>query len=66
MLPAIAMSTAMKNCLLSLMSDWMVGKLVAPANANIVVLKADNICSSTVLYKKYMWMTNMGYKDTKP
>ncbi len=46
--PAIAMSTAVKNCLLSLMSDWMVGKLVAPANANIVVLKADNICSSTV------------------
>jgi hypothetical protein len=40
MLPAIAMRTAVKNCLLSLISDWMVGKLVAPANANIVVLKA--------------------------
>ncbi len=48
MLPAIVMSTAVKNCLLSFISDWMVGKLVAPANANIVVLKADNICSSTI------------------
>jgi hypothetical protein len=38
---AMAKSTAVKNCLLSFMSDWMVGKLGAPANANIVVLKAE-------------------------
>jgi hypothetical protein len=38
---AMAKSTAVKNCLLSFISDWMVGKLGAPANANIVVLKAE-------------------------
>ncbi len=45
---AMAKSTAVKNCLLSFMSDWMVGKLGAPANANIVVLKAE----STLIKKK--------------
>ncbi len=44
-LPAMAMSTAVKNCLLSFISDWIVGKLVAPAYANIVVLKAGHIWS---------------------
>jgi hypothetical protein len=39
---AMAKRTAVKNCLLSFMSDWMVGKLGAPANANIVVLKAES------------------------
>jgi hypothetical protein len=39
----MAMSTAVKNCLLSFISDWIVGKLVAPAYANIVVLKAGHI-----------------------
>jgi hypothetical protein len=51
-----------KNCLLSFISDWMVGKLVAPANANIVVLKADNVCSSTLLsvYDKLVFNERSG------
>jgi hypothetical protein len=38
----MAMRTALVNLLLSRMSDWMVGKLGAPAKANIVVLKAED------------------------
>ena len=42
-LPPIAIDTQIENCLLSFISDCIVGKLGAPAKANMVVLNAENI-----------------------
>jgi hypothetical protein len=38
----MARRTAVKNCLLSFMSAWMVGMEGTPAKANMVVLKAES------------------------
>ena len=40
MLPIIAMTAALGNCVLSFMSAWMVGKVEAPAKANRIELNA--------------------------
>ena len=40
-LPIMASTAALGNWVLSFMSAWMVGKVEAPAKANMIVLKAE-------------------------
>ena len=47
---AMAMIAEMLNLLRSAMSAWMVGKVEAPAKANIIELNAANIFGTVNLY----------------